>query len=108
MMNYNHTEIEGLRPKNIQGQINRFIFNQSDVGNQYKIQLKNFRRALEGVKFAGMMNHGWDRKNSSSSDTACNPDDMIRFFDLLDVEVVKEIDEYHKIVKFSTNRKYSE
>lgn len=45
---------------------------------------------------------------SSSSDTTGRPDDMIRFFDLLDVEVVKEIDECHKIIKYSANRKYSE
>ena len=54
-----------------------------------------------------MMNHGWDNKNSSSSDATNRPDDMIRFFDLLNVEIVKEIDESHKIIKFSANRKYS-
>lgn len=45
---------------------------------------------------------------SSSSDTTGRPNDMIRFFDLLDISVVKEIDEYHKIIKYSANRKYSE
>lgn len=57
-MNYSHSEIESLKPKNIQGQINRYIFTQSDAENQYKIKLKNFRRAIEGVKFGGMINHG--------------------------------------------------
>lgn len=46
--------------------------------------------------------------SSSSSDATTKPDDMIRFFELLDVEVVKEIDEFHKIIKYSANRKYSE
>ena len=55
-----------------------------------------------------MMNHGWDNKNSSSSDTTSRPDEMIRFFDLLDITVVKEIDESHKIIKVTANRKYSE
>jgi len=45
---------------------------------------------------------------SSSSETTTRPDDMIRFFELLEVEVVKEIDEFHKIIKYSANRKYSE
>lgn len=87
-MNYHHSEIENLKPAHIQGQINKYIFTQADVSQKYLIKLKNFRRAIEGVKFAGMMNHGHQEQkilNSASSDTTNQPDDMIRFFDLLDV-----------------------
>jgi hypothetical protein len=33
---------------------------------------------------------------------------MVQFFNSLDVEVVKEIDEFHKIIKYSANRKDSD
>lgn len=33
---------------------------------------------------------------------------MIQFFNCLDIQVVKEIDEFHKIIRYSANRKDSD
>jgi hypothetical protein len=49
-----------------------------------------------------------DRKISSSSEATSKQDAMIQFFNSLDVQVVKEIDEFHKIIKYSANRKDSD
>jgi hypothetical protein len=71
-MNYHHSEIESLKLKEVQGQINKYIFTQAEVGNQYRIKLKNLRRAIEGVKFFN--NHNMcqfsDSKASFTSDPA--------------------------------------
>ena len=48
-----------------------------------------------------MMNHAY-------SDTTNKPEDMICYFDLHDIQVVKEIDECHRIIKFTAKRKYSD
>ena len=113
-MTYHHSEIEDIskKPRHILGQINKYVFTQVNADNQYKIKLKNFRRAIEGVRFNGNFNMcQYDKDPKSiSSKTSKNSDQkasMIQFFDELDVEVISEIDEFNKIVRFSQRRKDS-
>ena len=49
-----------------------------------------------------------DNKISSSSEATAKQDTLIQFFNSLDVQVVKEIDEFHKIIRYSANRKDSD
>ena len=49
-----------------------------------------------------------DNKLSSSSEATNKQEPLIQFFSGLDVQVVKEIDEFHKIIRYSANRKDSD
>jgi hypothetical protein len=42
------------------------------------------------------------------SEPSTKQEGMIQFFNTLDIEVVKEIDEFHKIIRYSANRKDSD
>lgn len=85
-MNYHHSEIDDLKMKEVYGKINKYIFMQADIGNQYKIKLKNLRRAIEGVKFFG--NHNMcqmsDQKTSFMSDSTIK-EPIIQFFNSMDI-----------------------
>ena len=82
---YGVADIENVRPKDIRGQINQYVFTQNDFSQCYQIRLINLRRILEGVKYLSIVKKSATAAESPSvQENEKIPDAILNFFNDVD------------------------
>ena len=96
----------------MQYKINKYIFSQSENFNSYKIRLINLRRLIEGVKCLTTIKKLSPEQLSTSPvnqiETEAVPSKVISFFNDIQIQVLKEFDDYNKIIRYNFKRKISD
>ena len=100
-LEYYTYQIENLEADEVCGYNNKYIFTQMQSENTkcYQIRLINLRRMLEGVRYLSTIK----KTNLGIDDCEDNepvPESVLGFFNDIDCQVVNEIDDSHKLIRY--------